>query len=134
MYSSSNVSVDKGGVSVELNENFLKLRTERVVVVSNVHVLLVSELLGSLGTAPRGKVENKRSLSLTRGRGMSFSRYSSVAAATANHTRRKKRIDHFICMLERKYSHSAWQCGRCALAIVRSVSLSIDVTLPPPGI
>ena len=58
------------------------------------------KLLGSLGTAPGSTVENEKwaeSLPSTRGRSVSFSRYSSEAAATANPPERKiKRIDHFI--------------------------------------
>lgn len=78
---------------------------------SHVHASSVPKLLGSLGTASGSKVENEKwaeSLPSTRGRNVSSSRYSSAAAATASPLyRKRKRIDHFICTLERKSSWPA---------------------------
>ena len=99
------------GCSAELERELLFEERKRYRSGSHVHASSVPKLLGSLGTASGSKVENEKwaeSLPSTRGRSVSSSRYSSAAAETANPLHRKrKRIDHFICTLERKSSWPA---------------------------
>ncbi len=82
------------------------------------HASSVPRLLGALGTALRSNVENEKwaeSLPSTRGRRVSSSRYSSAAVVTAKFLERsKKTINHFMLMLERKFSQQAF-CSNAAV-------------------